>query len=119
MTKSEIFKNLDIKTPEGQVFAERTISAYGQEGNRSVTYINRDLLNTFESLVTPAYIQGTSFLLATTVMHEFVHWGRSHNSLPTLTKGYESGAYWEMNTFGIDINKNTAYESYKKFNWKF
>lgn len=120
MTKSEILKNLDINTPLGQVFAERTLKdAYGQVGHKSVTYIDKSLLKTFETLQTPAYIQGTSFLLAVTVMHEFVHWGRSHNHLPTLTKGYESGAYWEMNTFGMDINKNSAYENYKKFNWKF
>lgn len=119
MTKYDILKNLDVNTPNGPVYAERTMRAYGQVGNRSVTYINKGLLTTFESLVTPRYIQATSFLLAVTVMHEFVHWGRSHNSLPTYTKGYESGEYWEMNTFKIYINKNSAYESSKKFNWKY
>ncbi len=124
LTKEQVLNFMDIKSPEGQIIKAAQFVLkdpkqfrFGQSGYPN-SYINVDLIKTFETLQTPAFIQGTSFLLAVTVMHEFVHWGRSHNSLPTYTKDYESGSYWEMNTFGMDINKNSAYENYKKFNWK-
>lgn len=65
-------------------------------------------------------IQGTSFLLAITVLHEFVHWGRSHNGQTTYIKGEEAGDTWEKSIFnGKTLNKNNAYDLSKTFNWNY
>lgn len=69
------------------------------------------MVNTFETLQTPDYIQGTSFLLAVTVLHEFVHWGRTYygtqpgkfalpSDAPSGSKYSDYGSYWEDETLG-------------------
>lgn len=47
--------------------------------SRERSYISLKLITTFEDLQTKQYIQGTSFLLAVTILHEFIHWGRVYN----------------------------------------
>ncbi len=52
--------------------------------------------------------QATSFLLAVTTLHEFVHYGRYNNNSPD--GGYEYGWGFEEMAYGAIINKKNAYE---------
>ena len=79
-SKEQILRFMDIKSPEGQIIKLAQMKNLGQSAYPK-SYVNADLVKTFEGLQTPAYIQGTSFLLAVTVLHEFIHWGRAYNIL--------------------------------------
>ncbi len=127
LTKEQVLQFMDIKSPEGQIIKAAQFILkdpndfrFGQAGYPK-SYVNVDLIKTFEGLQTPAFIQGTSFLLAVTVLHEFVHWGRSYNILKSdRPNGQDYGSYWEQRTFGMvtGINKATINLSYKH-GWKF
>lgn len=60
--------------------------------------------------------QATGFILAVTILHEFVHLGRNANSLDQNT--WEYGYGFEQSAFGTYITKNNAgkyaYRFYKK-----
>ncbi|MDN3691048.1 hypothetical protein QWZ06_01570 [Chryseobacterium tructae] len=73
MTKEQVLSFMNIKSPEGQIIKaaqfilkDPTRYRFGQAGYPN-SFINVDLIKTFETLQTPAFIQGTSFLLAVTV----------------------------------------------------
>ncbi len=125
---TQVLKFMDIKSPEGQVILEsREADRVGYFGYniRERTYVSENLLKTFEGLQTKRFIQGTSFLLAVTVLHEFVHWGRVANILksdaPTNKWGLSDyGSYWEMMMFGMQAGKNDATINLSyKYGWKF
>uniref|UniRef100_UPI0013E3845F hypothetical protein n=1 Tax=Larkinella soli TaxID=1770527 RepID=UPI0013E3845F len=54
--------------------------------------------------------QATAFLLAVTLLHEFVHYGRDINQLSEVINGkeYEMGSSFEIATYGVIINKVNA-----------
>lgn len=64
---------MDINSSEGQIIK---LGRMGRLGSSAypISYINEDLVKTLEGLQSRTYIQGTSFLGAVTVLHEFVHW---------------------------------------------
>ncbi|MGC5744875.1 RHS repeat-associated core domain-containing protein [Chryseobacterium sp. NFX27] len=124
LTKEQILKFMDINSSEGQIIKLKEMKNLGQSGYPK-SYLNANLVKTFEGLQNAAFIQGTSFLLAVTVLHEFVHWGRAYNILssdaPNNKWGKKDyGGYWEMKTFGTvtGINQETINLSYK-YGWKF
>lgn len=124
ITKEQILKFMDINSSEGQVIKLAKMKNFGQSAS-PVSYLNAGLVTTFEGLQTAAFIQGTSFLLAVTVLHEFVHWGRAYNILssdaPNNKWGEtDYGNYWEQRTFGTvtGVNQETINLSYK-YGWKF
>lgn len=125
LTKVQVLEFLDVKSPNGPVYMLRKMSDLGEVGHLSVTNLQYDLVKTFETLQTPAYVQGTSFLLAVTALHEFVHWGRTYSGLPYRAPSNkwgisDYGSYWEQRTFGMvtGINKATINLSYQ-YGWKF
>ncbi|MDR6405866.1 MULTISPECIES: SpvB/TcaC N-terminal domain-containing protein [Chryseobacterium] len=128
LTKAQVLKFMDIKSPEGQVILESQEAdrvGYLGYSSRDRSYISKNLLTTFQGLQTKEYIQGTSFLLAITVLHEFVHWGRVYNILksdaPSNKWGVSDyGSYWELKTFGMTTGRNqeTINLSYQ-YGWKF
>jgi RHS repeat-associated protein len=79
--------------------------------------VNAKFVNGLEIAKTNETIQATSFLLMTTILHEFIHSSRVKNNLPDVTAEY--GKALEKYGFGEDINKNNANEYYKKNNWNF
>ena len=116
---------LDVKSPNGPVYVLRKMEYFGLVGHKSVNYINHKLVTTLGSLQTSTYIQVTSFLLAITVLHKFVHWGRSYNNLSYRVPSNKwevsnYGLYWEQKTFGmyVGIDNETINLSYK-YGWKF
>lgn len=137
LTKDQVLSFMDVNNPEGQIitlarFILKDPKGYrfGQAGGTR-SYINVDLVNTFETLQTPDYIQGTSFLLAVTVLHEFVHWGRTFygtqpgkfalpSDAPSGSKYSDYGSYWEDRTFGMVTGRNDATINLSyKYGWKF
>ncbi|MGG5209254.1 RHS repeat-associated core domain-containing protein [Chryseobacterium sp. MIQD13] len=132
LSKVEILTMMDIKSPEGQIIKLGQMKDFGRSLHPK-SYINADLVKVFEGLQTPEFIQGTSFLLAITVLHEFVHWGRVEwGNKPGHSGGLPSdaptnkwrltdyGDYWEKRTFGeiSGVNQETINRSYQ-YNWKF
>ncbi len=123
LTKEQILKFMDINSSEGQIIKLGRMEKLGRSAY-PVSYINEDLVKTLEGLQSRTYIQGTSFLAAVTVLHEFVHWGKAYNILPSdSSKGSkysDYGAQWEYKTFGTVTGKNqeTINLSYK-YGWKF
>lgn len=124
LTKEQILKFMDINSSEGQVIKLAKMKNFGLSAYPK-SLISADLIKTFEGLQSPTYIQGTSFLVAVTVLHEFVHWGRVYNTLPSDAPsnkwGHKDyGNYWEQRTFGTvtAINQETINLSYK-YGWKF
>lgn len=61
-------------------------------------------------------IQGTSFLIVATILHEFVHYGRSKNKLDRV---YEYGWGFEREAFGEIVDKDNANSLYQKNGWSF
>ncbi|WP_300685078.1 RHS repeat-associated core domain-containing protein [Chryseobacterium sp.] len=125
LTKDKILEYLNVDSPTGPVYGLKKMSNLAEVGHLSKTLMSLDLLNTFEKLQTPEFIKGTSFLLTITVLHEFVHWGRSQNILksdaPTNKWGLKDyGDYWEMLTFGMrtGIDKATVNLA-NQYGWKF
>ena len=124
LTKSQVLKYMDIKSPEGQIIVETRYGDFGRS-EYPLSWISKNLITKFESLQTSKYIQGTSFLLAVTVLHEFVHWGRAYNTLPSFApsnqwKETDYGSYWELRTFGAETGKNQATINLSyKYGWKF
>jgi RHS repeat-associated protein len=79
--------------------------------------VNSKFVNGLEIAKTNETIQGTSFLLMTTILHEFIHSSRVKNNLSDYPAEY--GKSFEKYGFGQDINKYNANESYKKNGWNF
>ncbi|MEN2436568.1 hypothetical protein AAH994_14220 [Weeksellaceae bacterium A-14] len=125
LTKVQVLEFLDVKSPKGPVYMLKKMDDFGEVGHLSVTYLKYDLIKTFETLQTQAFIQGTSFLLAITTLHEFVHWGRSFSGLsyraPSNKWGISDyGSYWEQRTFGMVSTTNDAtIDLSYKYGWKF
>ncbi|WP_050021965.1 RHS repeat domain-containing protein [Chryseobacterium sp. P1-3] len=124
LTKEQILKFMDINSSEGQIIKLRRMGRLGSSAY-PISYINEDLVKTLEGLQSRTYIQGTSFLAAVTVLHEFVHWGRAYNILPSDPKSNkwnatDYGDYWEQRTFETITGRNqeTINLSYK-YGWKF
>jgi hypothetical protein len=124
LTNEQILKFMDINSSEGQIIKLAEMKNLGQSGYPK-SYLNEDLVKTFEGLQNATFIQGTSFLLAVTVLHEFVHWGRAYKILssdaPNNKWGKKDyGSYWELKTFGTvtGVNTETINLSYK-YGWKF
>ncbi|MBF7093086.1 hypothetical protein IUY40_16255 [Flavobacterium sp. ALJ2] len=61
-------------------------------------------------------IQGTSFLIVATILHEFVHYGRIKNNLDSA---YEYGWGFEREAFGEVVEKENANTLYKQNGWSF
>ncbi|WP_123862146.1 SpvB/TcaC N-terminal domain-containing protein [Chryseobacterium artocarpi] len=129
--QAKILSYMDVKNTEGQVILLKNFSKshrYGESGYSSkyghVSYISASFVRGLDIASLQSTINATSFLLATTVLHEFVHWGRASLILPSFApnnKWGESdyGNYWELRTFGNEIFKSNAYEMSVKYNWKF
>ncbi len=103
---------MDIKSTEGQVILLKNFSKsgkYGESGYSSpygkASFISAIFVRGLESASLSTTIQATSFLLAETVLHEFVHWGRASLILPSdapkSSRYSDYGDYWE--------NKNIWY----------
>ena len=80
--------------------------------------LNQKWINKLETATSEEEIQSLSFLVAVTIMHEFVHSGRVKNNKDGLMEDYEYGFGFEREAFGNYIQYETKH-LYKKFNWHF
>ncbi|HEX8576701.1 MAG TPA: RHS repeat-associated core domain-containing protein, partial [Flavobacterium sp.] len=77
--------------------------------------VNLKWVNGLETAKLNETIQGTSFLIIATILHEFVHYGRIKNG---LDRTYEYGWGFERDAFGESVEKGNANDLYKKNGWK-
>jgi RHS repeat-associated protein len=95
---------------------------YSPEG---ITITARDIRleinnsNKLETAKTNEKIQSTSFFIAVTVLHEFVHAGRKANNMDKKGEKNEMGWGWELRVFGAPTTPSNASEMYKKYDWNF
>lgn len=90
-----------------------------------ITITSRDIRlainssNKLEVAKTNEKIQSTSFFIAVTILHEFVHAGRKANKMDKNGEKYEMGWGWELRVFGKSTTPSNASEMYKKYDWNF
>jgi len=78
--------------------------------------INRSWVSGLEGTSLSSTINGTSFVLAVTVYHELVHYGRFVHG---LKQNYEYGHGFEVKAFKGIIDGNNAINKAKQYGWKF
>lgn len=85
-------------------------------GNTNAVTINSSWVRGLEQANLIGTQQGTGFVLAVTILHEFVHLGRNENSLDA--DSWEYGYGFEQSSFGTFITRDNAgkysYRFYKK-----
>jgi uncharacterized protein RhaS with RHS repeats len=79
--------------------------------------VNISWLKGLETVKTNESLQGTSFVVLATILHEFIHYGRIKHKMDDYT--YEYGLSFEKAAFGQIISRTNANELYKKNGWKF
>ena len=89
---------------------------FNKSENPNVVNIDESWVRGLEQANLTSTQQATAFLLAVTILHEFVHQARNTNDLPRGP--YEFGNGFELQTYGIIINgdnaSNYSYRFYKK-----
>lgn len=85
-------------------------SVYGMfsHATPNVIKINENYVLGLEQVVLQSTLEATNFLLAVTVLHEFVHYGNYLTGYDPA--GNEAGELFENSVYGIIINKYNAYE---------
>ena len=84
---------------------------YSKAENPNAFFIDASWVRGLEQANLTSTKEATSFLLAVTVLHEFVHQARAANN---LDKDYEYGDGFEIMSFGLVINaSNAANYSYR------
>ncbi|WP_316633063.1 hypothetical protein [uncultured Flavobacterium sp.] len=64
-------------------------------------------------------VNGTSFFVGMTVLHEMVHYMRYWNNLPSLFNGEEAGRMFEQRVFGQILNIKGSSKMSIMYDWKF
>lgn len=117
-TESDILKMLEFGKGPSIVIEEMT----GRFGfyNRAIPNIlkiSASWVRGLELASLPSTQRGTAFLLAVTILHEFVHYGRFVNDISNTINGkpFEMGLGFEQATFGIIIDATNATQYSYKF----
>ena len=90
---------------------------YGHFTQPATLEISKYFIQKLESSNTTAETEALSFLMSVTVLHEFVHYGRSVNEIGETINGvrYEFGNGFEAYTFGTFITFTNAEQYYYEF----
>jgi hypothetical protein len=64
-------------------------------------------------------LNGRSFLVGVTVLHELVHYGRYWNGLPRLVGKYEAGQMFEKRVFGLVNGISGSTQNATIYDWEF
>jgi Metallopeptidase toxin 3 len=75
-----------------------------------IIHVRASFVRGLESSYYQSTKQSTAFLLAVTILHEFVHYGRHHNKLSE--GGYEWGWGFEQEAFNVIISDENASKYY-------
>jgi|GEM_PF-3541526 len=90
--------------------------AYGTtQSDGSGTKVNLKFIKGLEKAKLNETMQGTSFLIVATILHEFVHYGRMKNKLSEY--GYDYGFGFQREAFGAIVEKGNANNLYKQNGW--
>ncbi|WP_394801125.1 hypothetical protein [Niabella ginsengisoli] len=117
LTKSEIIEKVKFGNgPTIQIKEFNDNSKYGTfngTDNPNTLNLNAAFARGLERATAQGTIEATSFLLAVTTLHEFVHYGRFFNGLSEGS--YDYGLGFERDVYGVTIDKDNA----GKYSWKF
>lgn len=78
--------------------------------------INKTWVRRLENASLQTTINGTSFVLAATVYHELVHYGRFKHG---IEQNYEYGHGFEIKAFGDIITGDNGIKKAVQYGWKF
>ncbi|ANI89382.1 hypothetical protein A9P82_08805 [Arachidicoccus ginsenosidimutans] len=114
LTKSEILNDLTFGNGPtiNIVDLDDEFGYFDGSENPNAINIDASYVRGLEIAKLQSTIEATSFLLAVTALHEFVHYGRFFNG---LDRTYEYGLGFEHEAYGITIDETNAYE----YSWRF
>ncbi|MET3115733.1 hypothetical protein AAKU52_003490 [Pedobacter sp. CG_S7] len=117
-SESQILELLEFEQGPQIVIKELVPGEFGyfnRTENPNIINISASWARGLESANLLETRQGTAFMLAVTVLHEFVHFSRAENG---LDRDYEYGYGFEESAYGLIIKRNNANENsylfYKK-----
>jgi hypothetical protein len=88
-------------------------SSYNKKTGENILKINASWARGLEAAVLPATKQGTAFMVAVSLLHEFVHYGTGQHN---INEGdYDFGWGFERSAFSVIVNENNANEISIKF----
>ncbi|MFH7010857.1 DUF6443 domain-containing protein [Flavobacterium sp. FlaQc-52] len=118
-TTMEVLSELEYGAG-GTLLTEITKAEFGETPPDGTMKVNLKWANGLEIVKNNERLQATSFLVAITILHEFVHYGRIKNN---LSEGiYEYGDGFEESIFNKEtIDKDNAYKLLEKYGkgWNF
>ena len=119
MTQSQILDKLTFGQgpqieliPGLLVYGQPAFGAF-DHSNPNILMVNENFAMGLQQTTNSVTEQATSFLLAVTILHEFVHYGNYLTGYDT--NGQETGNLFENEVFGIKINKVTAHQYIVRF----
>ena len=88
-------------------------SSYNRATNESVLKMSASWVRGLEAAVLPATKRGTAFIIAVSILHEFVHYGTGRNN---ISEGqYDFGWGFERSAFHVIVNDLNANEVSLRF----
>jgi hypothetical protein len=88
-------------------------SSYNKKTGENILKISASWVRGLETAVLPATKQGTAFIIAVSLLHEFVHYGTGQHN---INEGdYDFGWGFERSAFSVIVNENNANEISIKF----
>ncbi len=114
LTESEILNKVKFGNSPTIVIKDlgNNYGLFNSKENPNVFNIDAAFVRGLEGAVLQGTIEATSFLLAVTTFHEFVHYARFFNG---LDREYEYGVGFERDVYGVTITKENA----GKYSWRF
>ncbi|TAG29797.1 MAG: hypothetical protein EAZ13_09880, partial [Sphingobacteriia bacterium] len=110
-SKQEILEKLIFRQGNGpKIKVNQLAGAYGHYNHKNapgILEIDEAVVAGLEISQLQSTKQGTAFLLAVTILHEFVHFGENSNGIKNTGK-FEFGDQFEIMTFGVTITTVNA-----------
>lgn len=120
-TKQQILEKLVFKQGNGPIIKIKQLpGVYGHYNHKlspGILEIDEAVVSGLEISFLQSTQEGTAFLLAATILHEFVHFGENSNGL-TNTGQVEFGTEFEKMAFGVTITTANAVRVSILFNKK-
>jgi hypothetical protein len=101
-----------VKDIPNTSWGDRRYGYFDNNENPNVLNINKSVVLGLEQSNLESTKLATSFFLAVTVLHEFVHYSRFNNGLSEVISGveYEFGFGFELQAFGVIVELTNAYK---------
>jgi hypothetical protein len=87
-----------------------TYGSYSKQTDPNSINVSATWVQNLEFYSSFATTEAVSFLLAVTVLHEFVHWSRDANGMEL--NNFEYGVSFEQQAYGVEISRENAIGAY-------